>query len=183
MGNVRTIGEVIVALAQLYLLYQQNRILKRGPTGPEPVMSSERFALLRRYWPMTVNGLLALIVWAGVAAAYLLHPACPECPYPYTSHYTLKTPLRHDYSNEEVHLDGYEYSNCRMMNVTLTYDGLTPVLFHHNVVQGSIQINTNNLAIGNMLLLLKEADLIKDAVHFRMPPNLAETDIPYEPIR
>ncbi len=55
------------------------------------------------------------------------------------------------YKNEKVILDGISYSGCIFENVTFVYNGTTPIQFTNNSVRGSIQMRTDNPAVGGAI--------------------------------
>ena len=96
--------------------------------------------------------------WIG--GAKLSAPQLAKWPEPYAPISVVgKT-----FKNEKVTLDGISYSGCTFENVTFVYNGTTPIQFTNNSVRGSIQMRTDNLAVGGALAWL--------AGFVGLPPNV-----------
>ncbi len=74
--------------------------------------------------------------------------------------YKGKQPPKSVWQNEPVPLDGYNYENCKLTNVTITYNGDTPTKFSHCSIN-SFTFVTSNPAIYSALLFLNAAGFIK----------------------
>ena len=135
---------------------------------------SSRLPWLRHYWPTLVNAVLAIVIVVSVRFRGV--------GWDYDASAEMKRPAKEVFINETVPLDGYDYENCDMTNVTLWYDGRTPISFNHNTIRGILHLRSDSPAIGNMLIILKAADLLADNVQLNLPPNV-RTDVPHETLR
>ncbi|HZR61367.1 MAG TPA: hypothetical protein VFA80_10515 [Xanthobacteraceae bacterium] len=57
------------------------------------------------------------------------------------------------FSNERVPLDGIDYDHCVFTNVTLVYNGTTPVRMSNNTFNGTIRLSSDNQAVGGGFML------------------------------
>ena len=139
---------------------------------------------------------LAALLWVALFLTnQALHPAQTETtteamiPSPSASppisskssvffdpYYKGKQPPKSVWQNEPVPLDGYDYENCKLTNVTITYNGDTPIRFS-NCSINSFTFSTNNPSIYSALVFLNAAGLIK-------PPGspLGTTSVPSTPV-
>jgi hypothetical protein len=74
------------------------------------------------------------------------------------------------FRNEIVPLDGYSYSNCKFYNVTLLYNGTTPIQFIGNDLYG-YRIRSKNPAVNGAFILAKGLDLLPASFEFDVGPN------------
>jgi hypothetical protein len=112
-----------------------------------------RFATLlgNRVWGLAP---LALIVVAlGVVAASWLGGrtgAFPAWRYPYEPERIVGK----KFANERVVLDGRSFFDCDFSNVTLVYNGTTPIQLRGNRARGAIRYDSDNPAVVGTILML-----------------------------
>ena len=58
------------------------------------------------------------------------------------------------FSNERVVLDGRSFFDCDFSNVTLVYNGTTPIQLRGNRVRGAIRYDSDNPAVVGTILML-----------------------------
>ena len=68
------------------------------------------------------------------------------------------------FRNEVVPLDGREYVDCTFTNVTLQYNGTTPIRLVTNRFQGTLGVRTSNRSIANAGVLFKATGIFKSEV-------------------
>lgn len=112
-----------------------------------------RFAMLlgNRAWAFAPIALVVLAV--GVLAAGSLggrFGALPGWRYPYEPERIVGK----KFSNERVVLDGRSFFDCEFANVTLVYNGTTPIQLRGNRVRGAIRYDSDNPAVVATMLML-----------------------------
>jgi len=112
-----------------------------------------RFATLsgNRLWAFAPLALL--VVGLGVLAAGSLggrFGALPGWRYPYEPERIVGK----KFSNERVVLDGRSFFDCEFANVTLVYNGTTPIQLRGNRVRGAIHYDSDNPAVVATMLML-----------------------------
>jgi len=65
------------------------------------------------------------------------------------------------FRNEKVVLDAMRYINCEFKNVSLIYNGTTPIQFERNTMAG-FWLRSDNEAIQNAWALLKGIGMLRD---------------------
>lgn len=129
------------------------------------------------------RGLVALVTCCVVTSLYglilflrpfLIHGETNISP----ERYVGKEPSKRTWRKEIVPLDGYKYVDCDFQDVTLQYEGKTPIQLSHCKF-GTFDIKTSNPAIAQMLVFLKAAGLIRPECPFILPPG-TNVDFPYE---
>ena len=112
-----------------------------------------RFAMLlgNRIWALAPLALL--VVGLGVLAAGSLggrYGVLPGWRYPYEPERVVGK----KFSNERVVLDGRSFFDCEFANVTLVYNGTTPIQLRGNRVRGTIRYDSDNPAVVATMLML-----------------------------
>jgi hypothetical protein len=77
------------------------------------------------------------------------------------------------FENQQVILDGYEYSHCAFRNVTFVYNGDAPVKIDSSTFNGNNKLTTSDKAIDNAIYVLLAIKAIepKTELHFIGAPN------------
>ncbi len=112
-----------------------------------------RFARLlgHRIWALAPLGLVVIAL--GVLAAGSLGArfgGLPGWRYPYEP----ERIVGRKFSNERVVLDGRSFFDCEFSNVTLVYNGTTPIQLRGNRVRGAIRYDSENPAVVATILML-----------------------------
>jgi hypothetical protein len=130
---------------------------------------------------MAAIGLLMVLTWAAIGVNIYDRHKYGAGVTQFVDGYIGKAPPKHQWHNEEVPLDGFDYEDCVMKNVTFVYDGKTPIQFSGNKVNG-FGLKSGNPAILIWNVFLKAADAFNNNVTLILPLG-TKTDLPYEPAR
>jgi hypothetical protein len=137
----------IACLAVAAVLCALDGILKLS----KPLRTRSATLLGHRIWALAP---LALVVIAlGVLAAGLLggrYGGLPGWRYPYEPERIVGK----KFSNERVVLDGRSFFDCEFSNVTLVYNGTTPIQLRGNRLRGVIRYDSDNPAVVATILML-----------------------------
>src|SRR5258708_16087925 len=68
------------------------------------------------------------------------------------------------YRNQEVHLDGVEYSSCTFENVTFVYRGTGPTVLLNNKILGTISLRPGSAPVTGTVLVLAGLRLLRSDV-------------------
>jgi hypothetical protein len=132
-------------------------------------------AALIAWWPR----------WKAAANAFTgrsaLPTALPSWQRPWSD--SMQVVSGHDYENQQVRLDGYEYQRCSFRNVTFLYDGYGPYGLVECKVAGTAGMLTENKGIqysDRLTLMLKTFSVevmygYKDPVTGRVDTHATET--------
>jgi len=116
-------------------------------------------------WPTTI--IMAIFAFGSILWVYNNLPLSSS-----TDHFDKESWFSYKYQiitdktfrNERIVLDGKKFTSCIFENVTFEYNGTAPFGLTHNTINGSYFLDTNNLAIENLLAFLKEFNYLKDEV-------------------
>lgn len=125
----------------------------------------KRFLQLSFFDKISLFFIIIAFCLTGYIVIGSLYPEPPR-EYKFDSCSPLERVRGRYFSNQQVPLDGYEYTDCTFDNVSFIYDGITPISFSHNTVQGYFKIETNNPAFHQFYYLLERMGYINKDVDF-----------------
>jgi hypothetical protein len=117
----------------------------------KPLRSRFGALLGNRIWALAP--LVLVVVALGVLAAGSLgghFGGLPGWRYPYEPERIVGK----KFSNQRVLLDGRSFLDCEFSNVTLVYNGTTPIQLRNNRIRGAIRYDSDNPAVVATILML-----------------------------
>jgi hypothetical protein len=149
---------IVISLIYVYLLWEQNRLLKAQNQIMQREEGSEMADLpkpsrLKSHWPILAMLGLTLLTGAAVLFNYY-HNSVTSSENWEKERKSLEEMRFKSYSNGEVELDGKRFENCTFSNVTFVYRGKLPFVMGNSIILGKSNIKVLNGPQGNGVIAL-----------------------------